>query len=160
MALIDDIKVVLRITGTAFNTEITDLILAAKADLGLSGVLDDTILDTDALIKRAVTTYVKANFGWDNPDSEKLQKSYEMLRNHLTLSGDYSFYVVAFDVGVRAVITLDGVEKDTDEDGLVSFYIRAKNNVTYTVSASGYIGQTDVIDVKQNETITLVLVGV
>lgn len=160
MALIDDAKLVLRISNTAFNDEIADLILACKADLGLSGVLDDVILDTDPLIKRAILTYVKANFGWDNPDAQRLQMSYESLRNHLTLSGDYSFFIVSFDVGVRAVITLNGVEKDTDDSGLVSFYIRKGNNYAYTVKADDYVTVEDVIDVSQNETITLVLVGV
>jgi hypothetical protein len=160
LTFLDEVKTLLRISNTAFDTEINDLIDAVKAELGLVGINDNLIVVTDPLIRRAVMTYVKANFGWDNPDSEKLQKSYEMLRNHLTLSGDYSFYVIAFDVGVRAVITLDGVAKDTDENGLVSFYLRSKNNVDYTVVADGYVTQTDVIDVKQSETITLVLVGV
>jgi len=160
LTFLDEVKTVLRISNTAFDVEINDLIDAVKSELGLVGINDNLIVVTDALIRRAVMTYVKANFGWDNPDSEKLQKSYEMLRNHLTLSGDYSFYVIAFDVGVRAVITLDDVAKDTDENGLVSFYMRSKNNVDYTVTADGYVTQTDVIDVKQSETITLVLVGV
>jgi hypothetical protein len=160
MALIDDVKVVLRITSTAFNTEINDLILSAKADLGLSGVLDDTILDSDALIKCAITTYCKANFGWDNPDAEKLQHSYEMLRNHLTLSGDYSFYKISFDVGVRSVITLGDITKDTNASGEVVFYSRAENNVTYTVEAEGYVSQTDEIDISADATITLVMVVV
>lgn len=92
MALLDDIKTVLRIspTNTAFDSEIEDLIDAAQADLGLSGVDPAKVTpDSDALIKRAVTTYVKANFGWDNPDAERLQKAYDMLKAHLTLSIDY-----------------------------------------------------------------------
>jgi len=87
MALIDDIKTALRISNTAFDSEISDLISAAKKDLELSGILN--VDETDPLIKRAITVYVKANFGWNNPDSEKLQQSYNMLKAHLSLSQEY-----------------------------------------------------------------------
>ena len=92
MAILDDVKVALRIaaTTTDFDTEIQDLIDAAKADLKLAGVVADKAVDTDTLIKRAITTYCKANFGYDNPDADRLQKAYEMLKMHLTLSADYN----------------------------------------------------------------------
>lgn len=90
MALIDDVKQSLRITNTALNTEIQDLIDSAKADLELSGVLVDKIIDTDMLIKRAITLYSKSNFGLDNPDSEKYQASYLSLKTHLCLSQEYT----------------------------------------------------------------------
>jgi|SRR5690606_40161094 len=92
MALLDDIKTALRIspTNTAFDSEIEDLIDAAKADLGLSGVDPAKVTpDTDALIKRAVTTYVKAHFGWENNDYERLERAYGMLKGHLSLASDY-----------------------------------------------------------------------
>ncbi|HZJ99434.1 MAG TPA: hypothetical protein VFC79_05490, partial [Tissierellaceae bacterium] len=50
----------------------------------------DDIEVLDVLIQRAITLYVKANFGWDNPDAERLQQSYLMLKQHLSLSGDYN----------------------------------------------------------------------
>ena len=86
--LIDDVKLTLRISNTAYDTEIQDLIDSAKSDLELCGVKN--INEEDVLIKRCIITYVKANFGWDNPDSEKLNMSYEMLRNHLTYSLEYT----------------------------------------------------------------------
>lgn len=90
MAL-DDVKTLLRITNTAFDIEINDLMEAAKYDLILAGVTSAKANDdTDALIKRAVSVYVKANFGWANPDAEKLHISYEMLRNHLSMSVEYN----------------------------------------------------------------------
>lgn len=95
--MLDDIKLSLRISNTAFNTEITGLIEAAKRDLSISGVVTEEmneeetlVLRDDPLIKRAITLYAKANFGWDNPDSERLQQSYLMLKQHLSLSGDYN----------------------------------------------------------------------
>ena len=91
MALLDDIKLTLRISNTAFDSEITDLISAARSDLVLSGILESKVNDdTDPLIKRAITVYVKANFGWNNPDAEKLQQSYNMLKSHLALSQEYT----------------------------------------------------------------------
>lgn len=91
MALLDDVKLALRISSSAFDAEINDLITAAKADLQLSGVVETKVNDEeDPLIKRAVITYVKANFGWDNPDVERLQQSYDMLKTHLTLSTEYT----------------------------------------------------------------------
>ena len=91
MSIINDVKTALRISNTAFDTEINDLIAAARADLKLSGILESKVNDdTDPLIKRAITVYVKAHFGWNNPDSEKLQQSYEMLKRHLALSQEYT----------------------------------------------------------------------
>lgn len=93
LALIDELRTILRIgeAQTAFDSEIHPLIDAAKADLKLSGVSEAKTEDEeDPLIKRAITIYVKAHFGWDNPDAERLQQSYDMLKMHLTLSQEYT----------------------------------------------------------------------
>jgi uncharacterized phage protein (predicted DNA packaging) len=93
MALLNAMKPLLRISlsVTAFDEEIIDLIFAAQNDLILAGVLSEKALDdTDPLIKRAVSTYVKANFGYDNPDADRLQTSYNSLKAHLTLSQEYT----------------------------------------------------------------------
>lgn len=90
MALIDDVKVNLRISTTAFDdAEIQPLIDACKIDLKNSGVHGSRIDDADPLIKRAVTLYCKANFG-SNPNAEKLNNSYELLKISLALAGDYN----------------------------------------------------------------------
>lgn len=88
MALKDDVKQVLRITTNSLDQEVTDIIEAAKNDLNISGVFK--IIETDYLIKRAIIIYAKANFGLDNKDSEKYQKSYDLLKEHLALCGDYN----------------------------------------------------------------------
>ena len=59
--LLEKVKLALRITTTAFDSEITDLIAAARADLGIAGVLIED--EMAPLIIRAVTTYCRANFG-------------------------------------------------------------------------------------------------
>jgi hypothetical protein len=86
--MLEIVKLALRIKTTAFDfDEITPIIDACKIDLKLAGV--NVIVDTDPLIQRAVVLYTKANFG-NNPDSEKYQKSYEMLKCSLSLAGDYN----------------------------------------------------------------------
>lgn len=92
--MLNDVKDALRVSGTALDTEIQDLIDAAKADLQLSGVHADKIVDTDPLIKRAVIVYAKAHFGWDNPEADRFAQSYDMLKQHLTLSAEYTEVVV------------------------------------------------------------------
>lgn len=90
MALIDDVKEALRVDGPAHDVELSDLIAAAQADLTLSGVDSQKAHDeSDPLIKRAVIAYVRAHFEWDHPNAERLQTAYDMIKAHLSLSGDY-----------------------------------------------------------------------
>ncbi|EPR12494.1 head-tail connector protein [Ruminiclostridium papyrosolvens] len=87
MALIDDVKLSLRIKTDAFDDEINPLIEACKIDLKLAGV--NVIEETDPLIKRAVILYAKANFGYSE-DSEKYKIAYDMQKNSLALSQKYN----------------------------------------------------------------------
>ncbi len=89
MHLLGDVKAALRVDGAEHDTEITDLIEAAKSDLVLTGINPSKVVDTDPLIKRAVISYVRANFEWDHPNAQRLQEAYEMLKAHLSLSADY-----------------------------------------------------------------------
>lgn len=88
--MIDVVKKAVRISHNALDDELADLIEASRYDLNLSGVshlkAND---DTDPLIKRAIITYVKANFISDAKEAERFLASYNMLKNHLTLAGDY-----------------------------------------------------------------------
>ena len=89
MALLDDVKVALRISAsnTSFNTEINDLIGAAQRDLLVAGI---KVTDTaDPLNKRAIVTYCKAHFGYDNPEAERFEKAYNAIKLHLMLSSEY-----------------------------------------------------------------------
>ena len=95
MAILDDAKLALRITATAFDSEISDLISYAQEDLVVAGVtrtkMDAFVLDPDSdyLIKRAVITYVKAEFGWSNPDQDAFRGSYNIQKIRITLLDDY-----------------------------------------------------------------------
>ena len=80
--MLQDIKNSLRVSGD-------DL------DIELSGVREDKVVDTDHLIKRAITVYCKANFGYEDPKlSERFQESYISLKHHLTLSTEYTEGVI------------------------------------------------------------------
>ena len=83
------VKLALRIINSAYDSEINSLIDAAKRDLSLSGVSRSEDI-SDPLIKQAIIFYCKANFGISNPESERYQKSYDTLKNHLSLAGDYN----------------------------------------------------------------------
>jgi len=85
--MLEKIKKSLRISNNAFDDEISDLIDSALIDLKISGVVKQD--ETDPLIIRAVTIYCKAHFGY-NENSEKFQNSYDLLKTHLVLSGDYN----------------------------------------------------------------------
>ena len=92
MPLLDDVKRALRISSSSYNDEVTDLIDAGKSDLRLAGIYfkDETEeLPLDPLVKRAVITYCKAYFGFENTDADRFIDSYVMLKQHLSLAGDY-----------------------------------------------------------------------
>jgi hypothetical protein len=163
--LFTDIKAILRISNTAYDAEITDLILSAKADLGICGLLETS--EIDPLIKRAITLYCKANFGFDNSDSAKLQQSYEMLRNHLSLSTDYAYFKITFmvkdssNVAIRtASVTFDNEVKETNASGIAEFYRRVGSNYEYEVNMDGYISDSDddnLIDVVADTSVNITL---
>lgn len=89
--MLNDVKSALRVDGDDLDVEIQDLIDAAKADLQLSGVHHEKIVDTDPLIKRAIIVYCKAHFGYEDPKlTERFQQSYISLKHHLTLSAEYT----------------------------------------------------------------------
>lgn len=86
--MLDKVKKALRIKNKSIDSDIIDLIESAKLDLKISGVVKTN--DEDPLIQQAIKTYCKANFGLDNKDSDKYQKSYDMLKQHLSLCGEYN----------------------------------------------------------------------
>ncbi|PXX74653.1 hypothetical protein [Dielma fastidiosa] len=84
MTLLEKVKVILRITGNDFDeADVIPLMAACKRDIERNGIIYD---ENDPLIEQAVKVYCRANFG-NNPNAERLQKSYEMLISSLALSG-------------------------------------------------------------------------
>lgn len=83
--MLEKIKLSLRISNDAYDNEIQDEINACKKDLEISGIAKSLIKEDDPLIIKAIKQYVKANFGYDNPDSEKFKESYKLLKQHLAI---------------------------------------------------------------------------
>ena len=81
MALLDDVKIALRVTTNALDSEITLWIGAAKADMERVGVPSDKLQDniSDPYIKSAITLFVKAHFGYDNSEAPRFQESYRQM---------------------------------------------------------------------------------
>lgn len=83
-------RLYVRLTSTAFDGEIVDLIRAAREDLVLAGVLPERTRDEeDPLIKRALASYVRAEFGLDNEDADQYRAAYQRLKVSLAMSSDY-----------------------------------------------------------------------
>ena len=88
--MIDKIKTCLRIDDNDFDQDIQDTIQAAMADLEVSGVKKEKILETDPLILRAIKIFCKAEYATDEKESIRLKESYESLKIHLTLCAEYN----------------------------------------------------------------------
>ena len=85
--MLEKVKLALRITTDAFDSELTDLINAAYGDLGIAGVIN-TDSETPLII-RAVITYCRCNFG--QPDEyDRLKASYDEQKAQLSMSSDYT----------------------------------------------------------------------
>jgi hypothetical protein len=84
------VKLSLRITTGAFDSELTDLINAALLDLGIAGINKIAVSDTtDALIRRAITTYVRLHFG-EPGDYDRLKASYDEQKAQLSMATGYT----------------------------------------------------------------------
>lgn len=89
--MLEKVKLALRITTTAFDSELNDLIDAAKIDLGIAGVVVPVTTDTalDAIITRAIVTYCKLHFG--EPDEyDRLKASYDEQKAQLSMATGYT----------------------------------------------------------------------
>lgn len=85
------VKTALRITTTAYDSEISTLIDAALLDMGIAGVTNDD--DTDALVLRAIITYCRLNFGQPD-DYDRLKASYDEQKAQLGMATGYTAWGV------------------------------------------------------------------
>lgn len=85
--MLEKVKLALRITTDAFNSELNDLISAARLDLGVAGVIVPAELD--ALVERAIITYCKVHFG--EPDEyDRLKAAYDEQKAQLSTCTGYT----------------------------------------------------------------------
>ena len=89
MAIIDKVRMALRISTTSYDDELTDLIKAAQADLGIAGVEVPSTLDE--ICTRAVITYCKMSFGLPE-DYDRLKKSYDEQKAQLVTATGYTIW--------------------------------------------------------------------
>ena len=83
------VKLALRVTTTAYDNDLNDLINAAKLDLGIAGVLLPSTLD--AICERAIITYCKLHFlGLSENEWDRLKASYDEQKAQLTMATGYT----------------------------------------------------------------------
>jgi len=164
MAFIDDVKKVLRISSSAYDTEISNLISAAQEDLKIFSIVPEKVVDTDPLVRNAIITYVKAQFGWDNPDAEKLMTSYESQKSALALVRKYNGYTITFSVTssgalADATVEFQGQKKITNASGQAVFLgVQPNQNQKYVVSKENYTTVTGEVDVSADATVSVAMV--
>ena len=85
--MLEKVKLALRITTDAFDSELIELIEAAQIDLGIAGVVVPD--EIDAIVSRAIITYCKLNFG--EPDEyNRLKASYDEQKAQLSMATGYT----------------------------------------------------------------------
>lgn len=85
--MLNKVKMALRIVTNSYDSELTDLIEAAKQDLGIAGVIVPSELD--AIVTRAIITYCKMLFGLPD-DYDKLKASYDEQKAQLSNATGYT----------------------------------------------------------------------
>lgn len=90
--MLELVKNALRIRTNAFDDELAMLIEAAQIDMGIAGVTLPTELDS--VVKMAIITYVKMNFG--EPDEyDRLKASYDEQKAQLSMATGYTTWTEA-----------------------------------------------------------------
>ena len=87
MDFLNKVKMALRIVTNSFDSELTDLIEAAKQDLGIAGVMVPPTID--ALVTKAIITYCKMSFGLPE-DYDRLKTSYDEQKAQLSNATGYT----------------------------------------------------------------------
>ena len=91
--MLELIKQALRIKTNAFDVELDQLINAALLDLERGGAMPSVLTTTtsDQLVRQAVITYVKMNFGLPE-DYDRLKKSYDEQKAQLGTASGYTVW--------------------------------------------------------------------
>ena len=79
MALLEDMKRILRVSASELDPEVQLLIDAARDDMARAGVPADVIDQEGPLVVHAVALFCKARFGYDNSEAPRFDESYRSL---------------------------------------------------------------------------------
>ena len=93
--MLEKVKLALRVVTSAFDDELTDMIAAARYDLGIAGVVIPE--EIDELVTRAIITYCKMNFGIPE-DYDRLKRSYDEQKAQMSNATGYTDWEVDNDV--------------------------------------------------------------
>ena len=84
------VKMALRVTTDAYDTELNNLIDSAELDLGIAGVVYGS---ADAVINQAIITYCKMHFGSPSDTEYKnLKASYDEQKAQLGTATGYTVW--------------------------------------------------------------------
>lgn len=84
------VKMALRVTTVAYDTELNNLIESAELDLGIAGVVYDS---ADAVVNQAIITYCKMHFGSPSDTEYKnLKASYDEQKAQLGTATGYTVW--------------------------------------------------------------------
>ena len=92
MTTLEAVKLALRIVTAAFDSELNDLIAAALIDLKQAGI--SNLDQTDPMIRRAIVTFCKLNFGQPD-DYDRLKRSYDEQKAQLGMATGYTTWTEA-----------------------------------------------------------------
>ncbi len=90
--MLNAVKMALRVTTNAFDAELNDLILAALYDMERAGITNKNT--DDPLVRRAVITYCRMNFGQPD-DYDRLKKSYDEQKAQMGMATGYTTWTEA-----------------------------------------------------------------
>lgn len=85
------VRLALRVTTTAFDEQILDLIEAALLDLKMAGIEGENVASIDAATLVAVTTYCQMHFG-ARDDYDQLAASYATQKGQLWAASGYTVW--------------------------------------------------------------------
>ena len=89
ITMLEKVKMALRITTNAYDTELSGYIDSAKLDLGIAGVTLPATLDS--ICETAIITYVKTRFGeLDSNQYDRLKASYDEQKAQLSMATGYT----------------------------------------------------------------------
>lgn len=88
--MLELVKMALRITTDAFDDELQQLIDSALIDIGFGGAMSEVLTENgDSIVKQAVITYCKMNFGLPE-DYDRLKRSYDEQKAQLGMATGYT----------------------------------------------------------------------
>lgn len=100
MSLLDKAKTACRVYTDVYNDEMRDLIYAGLRDIGITDINEDLLTGDDAtidpLVRQAVLTWCKKEFGEVDPDTyARLDAAYKEQKAQMSMSSDYTTWVTS-----------------------------------------------------------------